>query len=80
MWFSIVKWDLDVIGLITLCEGCFCNSATWRAEGDHYVGLDSKRGVAEPKIRPRALNSAQGLVGYFQKVFQRAKIVEAQNK
>jgi hypothetical protein len=54
---------------LQLCEGCFCNGATWRAEGDHYVGLDSKRGVAEPKIQPRALNSAQGLMGYFQKVF-----------
>ena len=61
------------------CEGCFCNSATWLAEGDHYVGLDSKRGVAEPKIQPRALNSAQRLVGYFQYVFQRAEIMKAQN-
>jgi hypothetical protein len=27
---------------VSFCEGCFCNSATWRAGGDHYVGLDSK--------------------------------------
>jgi hypothetical protein len=52
------------------CEGCFCNGATWRAEGDHYVSLDLKRGVAEPKIQPRAPSSAQGLMGYFPKIFR----------
>jgi hypothetical protein len=51
------------------CEGCFCYIATRRAEGDHYVDLNFKEGVVEPKIQPRAINSAQGLMGYFQKVF-----------
>jgi hypothetical protein len=44
------------------------------------VGLDLKGGVAEPKIQPRALNLAQGLVGYFPKIFLRAKTMNAQNK
>jgi hypothetical protein len=26
------------------CEGCFCNSATWRAEGDHNVDLNLEKG------------------------------------
>ena len=51
------------------CEGCFCYIATRRAEGDHYVDLYFREGVVEPKIQPRAINSAQGLMGYFQKVF-----------
>jgi hypothetical protein len=52
-----------------VCEGCFCYIATRRAEGDHYVDLNFREGVVEPKIQPRAINSAQGLMGYFQKVF-----------
>jgi hypothetical protein len=51
------------------CKGCFCYIATWRAEGDHYVDLNFREGVVEPKIQPRVINSAQGLMGYFQKVF-----------
>jgi hypothetical protein len=27
----------------TACEGCFCNNATWRAEGDHDVGFDIEK-------------------------------------
>jgi hypothetical protein len=45
-------------------------SATWRAEGDHYVDLSLKRGVVEPKIQPRAQSLAQGLVGHFPKIFK----------
>ena len=56
--------------LMASCEGCFCDGTTWRVEGDHYVGLDLKKGVAEPKIQPRALNSAQGLMGYFPRIFR----------
>jgi hypothetical protein len=44
------------------------------------VGLDLKGGVAESKIQPRALNLAQGLMGYFPKIFLRAKTMNAQNK
>jgi hypothetical protein len=58
-----------VIGKERSCEGCFCYIATRRAEGDHYVDLNFREGVVEPKIQPRAINSAQGLMGYFQKVF-----------
>jgi hypothetical protein len=36
----------------TQCERCFCYGATWRAEGDHYVGLSLKEGVVEPVITP----------------------------
>jgi hypothetical protein len=28
----------------SLCEGCFCNSTTRRAEGDHYMGLNLNKG------------------------------------
>jgi hypothetical protein len=43
------------------CEGCFCNNATWRAEGDHDMDFDiEKRGsqtqnsTEGPKFGPRA--------------------------
>ena len=61
--------DLCEMSMISKCEGCFCYIATWRAEGDHYVDLNFREGAVEPKIQPRAINSAQGLMGYFQKVF-----------
>ena len=31
-------------GFVSRCEGCFCNNATRRAEGDHDVDLSFKRG------------------------------------
>jgi hypothetical protein len=52
------------------CEGCFCNNATWRAEGDHDMDFDIEKGVAEPKTQPRARSSAQGLVGHFSRMFK----------
>jgi hypothetical protein len=39
---------------MNIVRGCFCYGATWRAEGDYYVGLSLKEGVVEPKIQPRA--------------------------
>ena len=56
--------------VINCCEGCFCYIATWCAKGDHYVDLNFREGVVEPKIQPRAINSAQGLMGYLQKYFK----------
>jgi hypothetical protein len=56
-------------GGLKFVRGVFCYIATRRAEGDHYVDLNFREGVVEPKIQPRAINSAQGLMGYFQKVF-----------
>ncbi len=74
---DIIKAPRSTLSLITLfvcciythipCEGCFCYIATRRAEGDHYMDLNFREGVVEPKIQPRAINSAQGLMGYFQK-------------
>ena len=56
-----VSYELELIGLIYIyiyigmCEGCFCDGATWRAESDHDVdfGLE-KRGS-------RTQNSTKGL-------------------
>ena len=52
---------LDPIKIfIVSCEGCFCNDATWRAEGDHDVDLSLKGGsrtqnsTKGPKFSPRA--------------------------
>jgi hypothetical protein len=56
--------------VVTLCEGCFCNNATWRAEGDHDMDFNIEKGVAEPKTQPRAQSLAQGLVGHFSRIFK----------
>jgi gamma-glutamyl-gamma-aminobutyrate hydrolase PuuD len=44
---------------INYCERCFCNGATWRAEGDHDMDLNLKEREPNPefnqgpKIRPK---------------------------
>ncbi len=55
---------------VNFCEGCFCDGATWRAEGDCGVGLSLKKWVVEPKIQPRAQSLAQGLVRHFPKIIE----------
>jgi hypothetical protein len=56
-----VFWIVMGVVTLNLCEGCFCNSATRLAEGDHYVGLNLKKGGSRtqnstkgPKSGPRA--------------------------
>ena len=52
--------EISAVNLVsfTYCEGCFCNDATWRAEGDHDMDFDIEKGVAEPKTQPRAQSLA----------------------
>ncbi len=47
--------------MVYLCEGCFCDGATLRAEGDHNMDLDLWEGGSQtqnstegPKFGPRA--------------------------
>ena len=46
--------------IVEVCEGCFCDFATWRAEGDYDVDLSLERGsqiqnsIKGPKSGPRA--------------------------
>ena len=62
--FSTPQWSCQK------CEGCFCNDAMWRAEGDHDMDFDIEKGVAESKTQPRAQSLAQGLVGHLPKIIE----------
>jgi hypothetical protein len=35
---------------VSYCDGCFCDGATWRAEGDHDVDLSLERRESNPKF------------------------------
>jgi hypothetical protein len=74
----IASSSKDYLKPVASCEGCFCYIATRRAEGDHYVDLYFREGVVEPKIQPRAINSAQGLMGYFRKGILKSQDNKAQ--
>ena len=48
--FVIRKCFLDSPVESPKCEGCFCDGATWRAEGDHDMDLNLKGGQSNPKF------------------------------
>ena len=48
---SFYSLRINRIYHIKECEGCFCDSATWRVEGNHDVDLSLEMGVVKPKTQ-----------------------------
>jgi hypothetical protein len=74
--------NLNILGkynIVCVCEGCFGNDATRRAEGDHDMDFDIEKGVVEPKTQPRAPKFDPRASGTLLKNVQKPKSLKPKN-
>ena len=69
-------WSFVSCCFILCLNLCFCDGATWPAEGDHDVGLSLKKGQSNPKFNQGPKVWPKGQWDIFQKCL-RAKIVKS---